>query len=336
MKLNVEALQRHLEKNLLPVYFIHGDEPLLGLESMDLIHHKAKTLGFTECIKLDASRNDLDLQSLTELTQNYSLFGDKRRIQLSISEKLNEDVEAWLNHFLEVLPQVDDSILIVKAPKFSAAQLKKKWLEKLDRLGAVITLWEVEREHLPRWLFQRAEAKGVKLTREAVQMLAEQVEGNLLAAAQVIEKLAVLMPGVMITPEQLQPLLAADARYDVFDLSESVLDGDLARALKILAQLQSESFEATIILWALSKELRILADLTAARREELPGLYRRHNVWEKRQIHYHKALQRLNHATALKLLADAQKIDLAIKGLGSGNHWHALKHLITGFCVRIL
>lgn len=335
MKLNVEALQKHLEKNLLPVYFIHGDEPLLSLESADFIHQKAKALGFTECIKLDAIGKGLDLQSLVELTQNYSLFGDKRRIQLTLTEKITEDVETWLTEFLKELPRMDDSVLIIKAPKFSAAQLKKKWVETIDRLGAVITLWEVDREHLPRWLFNRAESKHVKLSREAVQMLSDQVEGNLLAAAQVIEKLSVLKPGVVINPDELRPLLAADARYNVFDLSESVLDGDLPRALKILTQLQLESFEATIVLWALSKELRTLADLTAARREELPALYRRHNVWEKRQVHYQKAIQRINHGTALKLLADAQRIDLSIKGLGSGNYWHALKHLVTEFCVKI-
>ena len=104
MKLNVEALQKHLEKNLLPAYFIHGDEPLLSLESVDLIHQKAKSLGFAECIKLDATANNMDLQALTELTQNYSLFGDKRRIELSINEKLSDDVESWLTEFLKILP----------------------------------------------------------------------------------------------------------------------------------------------------------------------------------------------------------------------------------------
>jgi DNA polymerase-3 subunit delta len=335
MKLNVEALQKHLEKNLLPAYFIHGDEPLLSLESVDLIHQKAKSLGFAECIKLDATANNMDLQALTELTQNYSLFGDKRRIELSINEKLSDDVESWLTEFLKILPELNDTILTIKAPKFSAAQLKKKWVEKVESIGAVITLWEVDREHLPKWLFHRAESKNVKLSREAVQMLSEHVEGNLLAAAQVIEKLALLMPGVIVREEHIRPLLASDARYDVFDLTESVLDGDVNRALKILEQLHAESFEATIILWALSKELRILADLSTAPRSDLPFLYKRYNVWDKRQVHYQRALQRLNNEFILRLLVDAQKIDLDIKGLGRGHYWYALKHLVTGFCVKI-
>lgn len=334
MKLNAEGLQKHLEKNLLPAYFLHGDEPLLCLEGVESIHQVAKTRGFNECIKLDATSSDLDLQALTELTQNYSLFGDKRRIELNISEKLSADIEAWLLEFLQALPQIDDTVLIVKAPKFSQAQLKKKWIERLDGLGAVIALWEIDREHLPRWLMQRAEKKNIKLAREALQLLAEQVEGNLLAAAQVIEKLAVLMPGAVVDEATIKPLLALDARYDVFDLTESVLDGDLNRALKILEQLHSENFEATIVLWALSKELRIIADLSVARREELSILYKRHNIWDKRQVHYQRALQRLNYMTALNLLTEAQKIDLKIKGLGSGNFWHALKHLVAGFCVK--
>lgn len=334
MKLNVEALQKHLEKTLLPAYFLHGDEPLLSLESAEYIHQKAKTLGFNECIKLDATENDLDLQMLTELTQNYSLFGDKRRIELSINEKLQDDIEVWLGNFLKLLPQVDDTVLIIKAPKFSQAQLKKKWVESLDGLGAVVALWEVDREHLPKWLSHRALSKNVKLSREALLLLSEQVEGNLLAAAQVIEKLAVLMPGVNVTEAHIRPLLAADARYDVFDLTTSVLEGELNRALKILEQLQSTGFEATIILWALSKELRLLADLSQASRQELPLLYKRHNIWDKRQVHYQKALQRINYRLVLNLLKNAQKIDLAIKGLASGNYWHALKHLVTGFCVK--
>lgn len=335
MKLNAEALQKHLEKHLLPVYFIHGDEPLLGLESLDAVHQKAKSMGFTECIKLDGTSNDLDLQALTELTQNYSLFGDKRRIELTLNEKISDELESWLTEFLTALPELSDTILMIKAPKFSAAQLKKKWLEKLETLGAVITLWEVDREHLPKWLFHRAESKNVKLSREAVQMLSEHVEGNLLAAAQVIEKLALLMPGVIVKEEHIRPLLASDARYDVFDLTESVLDGDLNRALRILEQLQAESFEATIILWALSKELRILADLSTAQRSDLAFLYKRHNIWDKRQVHYQRALQRLNNEFILRLLVDAQKIDLDIKGVGRGHYWHALKHLVTRFCVKI-
>jgi DNA polymerase-3 subunit delta len=334
MKLNIEALQKHLEKKLLPAYFIHGNEPLLSLECIDLIHQRAKALGFNECIKLDALQDDLGLQTLVELTQNYSLFGDKRRIQLTIGEKLQDDIESWLADFLNMLPKMDDSVLIVKAPKLTAAQLKKKWVEQLDGMGAIVTLWEVDREHLPRWLEQRAATKKITLAREALILLTEHVEGNLLAAAQVLEKLAVLRPGGVISQNELLPLLASDARYDVFDLTASVLEGHLDRALKILEQLRHENFEATIILWALSKELRILAELSAAARSEWSRLYQIHKIWDKRQVQYQKALARLHYPKILNLLVMAQKIDLDIKGLGSESPWYALKHLIVECCLK--
>lgn len=334
MKLNVDGLSKQLSQKLLPVYLVQGDEPLLSEEAVVSIHAKARELGFSECVKLDASQGDIDSQALFLLTQNYSLFASLRRIYLILGEKSAEDVQSWLDDFLPNLPNLQDTMLIIKAPKMTQAQMKKKWVQQVEKLGALITVWDIDRANFPRWLVQRGQSRGIKLGQDAVVLLAEHTEGNLLAASQVIDKLALFALDKVIDAMQVKPLLASDARYDIFDLTESVLLGDVNRALKILEELKAEHFEMTIVLWALSKELRTLSELVDARREDFANIYRRNNIWEKRQIQYQQALQRLQRGTILKLLVQAQKIELMIKGLGEGKPWDALKHLAVSMSLR--
>ena len=332
MKLNSDALIKHLAGNLLPVYLISGNEPLLTEESISAIQQAALKRGFTDLVKCNAAELKFDQASLNRLTENYSLFAEKRRIYLDFGDKANTELDAWLSDFLDHPSHFEDTCLIIQTPKLSPAQQKKSWVQKIDKLGAIISIWRIERAYFPQWLFRRAEAHNVKLARGAVQFLTEHTEGNLLAAAQIIQKLALLKGGVVIEVADVQPLLAGDARYEIFDLGDSCLQGDLVRALRIFSHLQEENAESVLILWVLLKELRIVAGLKTIAITDVASFYRRNNIWDKRMPLYQIANQRLQYDTIMHLLTLAQKIDLSIKGLGIDSPWRALKHLIIAFC----
>ncbi len=229
-------------------------------------------------------------------------------------------------------------MLLVSLPKLDGSTQKTKWAKALIDGPQVqfVQIWPIEATQLPQWIRQRLSQAGLAADQEAIELIAARVEGNLLAAAQEIEKLKLLAEAGQITAETVQAAVADSARFDVFGLIDATLNGEAAHALRMLEGLRGEGVETPVILWALARELRLLANLAYQYAQGIP-LERafsqaRPPVWDKRRPLLSKALQRHGAARWNQLLLDAQQIDAQIKGQAAGDPWRSLASLCLQLC----
>ena len=331
MKLNPAQLAKHLNGSLAAVYAISGDEPLLCQEAGDAIRSVARQQGFGErqVFSVEAS---FDWGQLYEAGASLSLFAEKRLIELRIpSGKPGDKGAAALLDYLS--RPADDTLLLITLPKLDGSSQKTKWAKALidGPAAQFIQIWPVDAQQLPNWVRQRLAQAGLTASPHAVEMICARVEGNLLAAAQEIEKLKLLAEGNQIDAETVQAAVADSARFDVFGLIDAALNGEAAHTLRILDGLRGEGVEAPVILWALARELRQLATLAWQYEQGIP-LERafsqcRPPVWDKRRPLISRALQRHSAERWGHLLLDAQRIDAQIKGQAPGSAWNGLASL---------
>lgn len=327
MRLGFLDLPAQLEKNLAPVYVITGDEPLQHGEAADLVRAAARRQGFTERKRLEVS-SGFDWQELSAEASNLSLFAEQRVIDLRIpSGKPGTDGSKAINAWCENPPA--DLLLLVNLPKLDSSQQKSKWYKALDRSGVVIQVWPVNEQRLPAWIAQRLRQRGMTPGQEVVQMLAERVEGNLLAAAQEIEKLLLLFGPGDITSEQLASSVADSARFDVFTLVDAALAGKAKRCLRILEGLRLEGTPPAVILWALSREIRQLCQLSQALQRGIPvgKILAELRIWDKRKPLVQQGMKRLPTRGWQALLRQCQQADMAIKGQSAQDCWLMLEDI---------
>ncbi len=337
MQLRPEQLPDHLARgSLAPVYLLTGDEPLQRIETHDLLRKSAREAGYSQREVLDVERG-FDWNRLTEAGGNLSLFGDRRILDVRLaSPRIGSDGSRALQAFLAEPPP--DTLLLLSAPKLDAGQLKSKWVKTIEQVGVLVRIWPIEAARLPQWLARRMRAKGLEVTPEAAGLLAERVEGNLLAAAQEIDKLLLLHgPGVL----DVDAMLAAvsdSARFDVFGLVDAALAGDAGRALRMLEGLRAEGVAAPVALWALAREIRLLAAVAEgmSRGTSAADLLARRRVWEQRRGLLERALRRLRLPHWRRLLVLCQQVDQAIKGGGREDSWRMLGLLVGALAGRPL
>lgn len=325
MKLRAEQLAKQLTQQFHPVYLVSGDEPLLVQESCDLIRQQARQQGFTERERLQVDKS-FDWDSLHIATQSMSLFGDKKLIELHIpTGKPGRQGSQALQELLENIP-MDIAVLIV-AGKIEAASQKSKWFKAIDQAGCIIQLWPLNRQQLPHWLNQRLQSKGLRLDKAGMDLLVDQTEGNLLAGSQAIEKLALLFDGSeTLSVEAVRQCISDSARFNVFDLVDQCLAGDATRITRVLSTLQAEGIEPILILWALAREVRQLAQMAFAIKqgESTERVLAQFRVWDKRKPIVRQALARGGPQRWQRLLQKAAQIDRIIKGQLPGNSWDEL------------
>jgi len=331
MKLSSAQLPKQLKDVLAPIYVVSGDEPLLCQEACDAIRSAARAQGFSERQVFDADAN-FDWNRLYEAGASLSLFAEKRLLELRIPNGKPGDKGAAA--ILEYLARpAEDSLLLIGLPKLDAATQKSKWAKALFDAPQVqfVQVWPVDAAQLPQWIRQRLARAGLAASPEAVELIAARVEGNLLAAAQEIEKLKLLAEDQQVTVDTVQAAVADSARFDVFGLLDAALAGQAAHALRMLAGLRGEGAETPVILWALARELRLLATLAQQYAQGVPlekaFAQLRPPVWEKRRPLLAKALQRHPAARWNQLLRGAQLIDAQIKGQAEGEPWSGLARL---------
>ncbi|VXB29434.1 DNA polymerase III subunit delta [Pseudomonas sp. 8AS] len=332
MKLNPAQLGKHLQGSLAPVYVISGDEPLLCQEAADAIRAATRTQGFSEREVFHAEAN-FDWGLLYEAGASLSLFAEKRVIELRIANgKPGDKGTAAILEYLGRPPE--DTLLLISLPKLDGSTQKTKWAKALIEgpHSQFLQIWPVEASQLPQWIRQRLAQAGMTASQEALELIAARVEGNLLAAAQEIEKLKLLAEGNQIDIATVQAAVADSARYDVFGLIEAVLGGDAAHALRMLEGLRGEGQEALFILVMLARELRQLAGLAQQIGQGVPQdkafAAARPPIWDKRRPLVSKALQRDSAARWNQLLIDAQRIDAQVKGQAPGDAWSSLGRLV--------
>jgi DNA polymerase-3 subunit delta len=331
MQLRHDALDAHLAKTLAPLYVIASDEHLLAQEAADKIRRNARSGGFSEREVLVVDRS-FKWGELLAANQSQSLFGDKKLIELRIpTGKPGKDGGQALQQYAAGLSP--DNMTIVSLPKLDWATQKAAWVATLQQAAVYIDIPAVERAHLPNWIGVRLAAQQQSADKQALDFIADRVEGNLLAAHQEILKLALLHGPGKLDFEQVQDAVLNVARYDVFKLNEAMLAGDAARLMRMLHGLQGEGEALPLVLWAVAEEIRTLLKLKAGAEQGRPvgALLKEYRIWGPRERLMEPALRRVSLATLQQALQQAAQIDKMIKGLRAkafaGDAWDALAQL---------
>ena len=313
MKIRAEQLQSHLSKELLPVYVISGDEPLLAQESADAVRLAARNKGFSGR-EVFHGEGKFDWSQLHNEANALSLFAEKKIIEIRISNGKPGDKGSKALCELCANPSPDNLLLVI-LPKLERSAQNSKWVKALEAVGAHIQVWPVTGDQLPRWIKQRLLESNITANQQAVEILAERVEGNLLAAVQEIEKLKLLAIEGKVDAIMMSSVVADSARYNLFEFVDKVLAGDAQSAARSLRGLHSEGTDAIPLLWAITRELRILikASEQISRGENRDWALKNAGVWEKRLPLFRTAIQRCSAAHLRMLLYQAGAIDRGIK-----------------------
>ena len=328
MRLRPEQLGQHLQKALAPAYLVSGDEPLQLNEACDAIRTAARAAGHDNREVMEAG-SGFDWNILLAEAASFSLFAEKKIIDLRIPNgKPGREGGKALADYCANPPA--DTLLLLTLPKLERQQQNSKWFKAIEQLGTIVQIWPVELQQLPRWIEQRLRTAGLEPSREAVQILADRVEGNLLAAHQEIEKLVLLHGKGPIDAEQLASAVADSARYDVFELVDSALRAEPARCLHILQGLRGEGVAAPVVLWALHREIAQLAGIAvdSTRGLSLDHAMTRSRVWDKRKPLVRQAVNRLKPVQWLGLLDDCQAADAAAKGADPRDPWLLFEQIV--------
>jgi len=324
LELSPDSLSSHLQQQLLPVYLISGDEPLLVGEAADAVRARARKAGFTErevyFMERGADWNDVQASA-----SNLSLFAARRIVEIRLpSPKPGAVGNAALVRLLET-PDSDRLILIL-APRLDREAQSAQWVRAVEAHGAWVKVWPVDPERLVGWLRGRCRRLKLDVSDEALELLAERTEGNLLAAHQELEKLRLLTPDGRVTAETVLGGVADSARFDVFQLSEAALAGETARALRVLGGLRAEGVEPTLVLWALTKAMRDLWSAISAP----PG--QRPRMPPRQAAALDKAVRRAPRLSFFGLARRAARADRMIKGRLSGDAWDEMALLAAEIC----
>ncbi len=329
MRLRIDQLDAQLAKALSAIYFITGDEPLQLGESADAVRRAAKDAGYGSREILDAGKA-FDWNELAAEANSLSLFAEKRVIDLRLSSSaIGRNGSKALVEYAARPPA--DTLLLITAPKLDRSQQSSKWVKALDECGVLIQIWPIDDQRLPSWIEQRLRKNGLIPEAEVVSMMAERVEGNLLAAAQEIDKLLLLNGPGVISTEKLLESVADSARFDVFGLVDSALMGKPARVIRMLAGLRAEGVPPTVVLWALAREIRQLASMAyAVEQGQSPDqAMAAHRVWNQRKAVVRQGLARLRRRRWQQLLALCARGDRTIKGQERGDPWQLLESIAT-------
>jgi len=326
LKLTPDSLSSHLKQHLLPAYLISGDEPLLTGEAADAVRARARTAGFTER-EVHFLERGSDWDDVRAAAGNMSLFGSRRLLEVRLPS--GRPGVAGNNALLSLLERDDpDTLLLVLTPRLDRDAQAAQWLRALDSRGGWVQVWPVEAGKLVGWLRGRCRHLELDIGEEALALIAERTEGNLLAAHQELEKLRLLAPTGTLTPDTVLAAVADSARFDVFRLSEAVLEGEAARALRVLAGLRSEGTEPTLVLWALTKALR---DLWGELSSPAGGGSR---GWQRQAAALQKAVGRAPRLSFRTLTLRAARADRMIKGRLQGDPWDEMALLASDICAR--
>ncbi|HKK22826.1 MAG TPA: DNA polymerase III subunit delta, partial [Pseudohaliea sp.] len=298
MRINPEQLPAHLAQSVLPVYLVSGDEPLLVQECADRLRAAARAGGCSERQVLDADGRDFDWQALRDCAANLSLFAEHKLVELRLpGGKPGTEGSKALCEYLE-RADPGDRLLII-AGKLDKSATGSKWYKAIDRAGGTVQVWPVRPRELPGWLERRIRDAGMRIDRDALALLAERVEGNLLAALQEIEKLKLLGTD-HVTLASVTDSVLDNARYNLFATIDAALAGDTVHALRMLQGLRGEGVEPAVACWATSREVRLLEELVrdvAGGRQPQQALAA-HRVWKSRLGILQAALHRHDPATA--------------------------------------
>ena len=330
MRCAPQQLEQTLSRGLAPVYLLWGDEPQQLGEAAALIRRRAVEAGFDERTCLDQQAH-FDWSALAGEANAMSLFASRRLIELRVSgDGVGQDGASALRAHCGRPPP--DVLLLILAPRLDWKALKSKWAEAIDACGVIVQVRPLQGRALLDWLRARLQARGLAPTDEALGLLAERVEGNLLAADQEISKLALLREPGPLDAEALLGAVNDSARYDLFGLTDAALAGDRARVDRVLHALAADGTAEPLVLWVLAREIRKLAAVGFAlrQRRDLAPVLKAHQVWESRRAAVLAAAKRYPLPVLWSLLARCADADLAIKGRLDADPWTLFAEVAEG------
>ena len=334
MQVRPHELDAHLAKTLAPLYVVHGDEPLGSIEAADAIRAAARRQGCDER-EVFIVEQHFRWDAFVAANANLGLFASRKLIDVRIpSGKPGPEGAAALERHARNLP--DDNVTLICLPRADRMAQSSAWFTALAECGVMVAVAPIERTALPRWIAERLSRNGQRASEETLAFLAERCEGNLLAARQEIDKLALLLPPGMLAHDDVERAVADVARYDVQELSEAWLRGDAPRALRIVDGLRGEGEPITLVAWQLGEDVHALAAVHEAVRhgQSLGTAIRNVRVWGKRQAALERAARRIDAARVPPLLASLARLDALAKGLGRGEPWDALVAIALELCDR--
>ncbi len=333
MKIAAHQLPSSVQKALLPCYLITGDEPLLVQEALDTIRIGARQLAFG-LRELYVASPGFDWLELINSSANLSLFAEKRIIELRLPS--GKPGRQGSKIILELLENAGDKLLIlISAPKLNRSTAASKWAKTAESRGALVQVWPVNRREFPSWIGRRMQKAGLKPDKNAIRLIADRVEGNLLAADQEIEKLRLLMGEGAISADDVNAAVANNSRYDIYKLADAAVSGELSRALRVLGSVRAEGVEPVIVVWALTRELRVLGKLANMVQSgiELGSALQQLGVWRNRHGIVRSCVARHRVTDFYRLLKIARRADAAAKGQSSEDAWQLLMDIVLGLAM---
>jgi len=327
LQLKPQQIGAHLARGLAPVYVVAGEETLLIQETLDAIRAQARKDGYSEREVLDVERG-FDWQRVVDSCASMSLFASHRIVEVRMTTTPDDAGRKALQALASHPPQ--DVLLLVVCGALDKRQRESAWFRALDVAGVSVYAWPIKGTDLPTWIAERLRAAGVQAEPEAVSLLAERTEGNLLAAQQDVDKLALLYPGQTVTVEALAQAVADSARFEAFDLNDRVLDGDAVGAVRSLDRLREEGLNPLEVLGALAWSLRQLAKaaMQFARLRDARAACEAAGIFRAQQARYVRAVPRVRPGEALGWFRRAAKVDQLVKSGQEAAAWEELLTLI--------
>lgn len=344
MQVEAAQLSAQLQRGLQPLYVVQGDEPLLVQEAADAVRATARAQGYTERSVHSVSGAHFDWSAVLAAGNALSLFADKQLVEIHIpTGKPGKDGASALEQIASAAAGNDSTLTLVLLPRLDKATQSSAWFEALQRHGVCVPILPVERTALPAWIAQRLARQNQRvavgeLGQRTLQLFADRVEGNLLAAHQEVQKLALLYPAGELSLEQVESAVGQVARYDVYKLSEAVLGGQLLRVQRMLQGLQAEGDAAVLVHMQLAQDIRALysAHEAVAAGRPLLVVLREQRIWGVRERLFERVLPQLTAKRLATLLHAAQQVDGVVKGLKAPDWphepWQALQRLAFLLC----
>jgi len=328
MNVRPDQLPAIVTKKLYPVYMVSGEEPLQQMECLDLLRKHLREQGYLEREILDVDAQ-FDWSRLLEETANMSLFASRRIIEVRLpSAKPGRQGSQVIKEYLQNPAQ--DTVVIINAGKIDSNSKKSAWFKAVDQSGLVVQCWPVPIDKLSGWLRQRFLRRDMQADDEVLSYISQHVEGNLLAADQEIDKLYMLLGPGKVSYADVADAITSQSRFSVFELVDMLLKGNTKRVVKIVAGLKAEGIVPVLVNWALTKDIRLLTQVSMDT-SSVDYQLRRSGVWQSRADLFKLCLSRHNHRAFQMMLKRCAYIDAASKGMIDANEWDEIETL----CVRM-
>ncbi len=324
MKLNLRQYPGTIQRELRGVYWLSSDEPLLLQEAADLLRIEAKNQGFLDRERYVVEAN-FDWSEITNSADSLSLFSDKKLIDIQFKCKPNDKAKSALKRLTQL--DSNDMLVIVCSDKVDSKTSNTKWFKEIESQSNWLPIWPLKSNELKPWIHNRLANYQLTASDDAVALIAQRTEGNLLATAQEIEKLQLIVSGNELSLSDVESTVAVNSRYNVFDLGDTLLMAKSCNAIRAIHGLRGEGTEPSIVLWAIAKDVRLLIGVKklVMKNQDSDKALMSLGVFKTRQSMIRKAAQRLTPGRLKRSLELCNHADTYIKSSQTDLAWHTLE-----------